>query len=69
MRITDSVIKKGLDYLNDSRVFDLDWSDTPASDLVEGSRRDQPYSVLLSHDANDQLNPLLHLAEEKFQAA
>ena len=44
---TEKILKKGLDYFNESRVFDLEWTDTQVSALVEGSRRDEPYSVLL----------------------
>ena len=52
---SEQTVKKGLDYFNANRVFDLDALDTQVSAFVEGSRRDEPYSVTLLRNADDQL--------------
>lgn len=51
----EKILKKGLEYFNENRVFDLEWTDSQVSALVEGSRRDQPYTVFLSRNPLDQL--------------
>jgi SNF2 domain-containing protein/helicase-like protein/SWIM zinc finger len=52
---SEKTVKQGLDYFNANRVFDLDALETQVSAFVEGSRRDEPYSVTLSRTAEDQL--------------
>jgi uncharacterized Zn finger protein len=51
----ESVIKKGLAYFIENRVFALDAQEQMVIAQVEGSRKDQPYWVELTRGEDDQL--------------
>lgn len=51
----EPIIKRGLQYFNEHRVFDLEWTETQISAQVEGSIPDEPYSVTLIREQNDRL--------------
>ncbi len=50
-----SVVRQGLEYFKEDRVMDLHWEDASLCARVEGSRPDEPYRVVLSHDPDQAL--------------
>ena len=64
----ESTLKKGLQYFNENRVFDLEWSDNQISALVEGSKSDEPYSVTLTHEPDDSLQTQCDCANNESDA-
>lgn len=51
----EAIIKRGLQYFSERRVFDLEWTDGQISAQVEGSIPDEPYSVTLVRGQDDRM--------------
>ena len=52
---SEAIIKSGLQYFNERRVFDLECTDQRISARVEGSLPDEPYTVTLSCGQDEQI--------------
>ncbi len=52
---SEPVLRRGLKYFADQRVIDLGWEDERAWASVEGSRRNEPYTVELSLEDGGEL--------------